>query len=138
VQDHKRDMDMLTKKFTKSQTELSETQATLQAITSERDDFRKRLGMLPRTASHFICMRAHSHLHCLSLSFRCAAGMAEIEKELVLLREQAAECKALKAELEQANAKLIELDKMYKDEQILRKRYGTYPPASRHCTARLL
>jgi len=92
--DAARELDAVTKKAAKAAAEASEAAGALAAVSSERDGLKRRLDKV-----------------------------AEMERELEALRATAEEARRLRGELDAATAKVAELDKLYKDEQILRKRY---------------
>lgn len=92
--DAARELDAVTKKLAKVTAEAAEAGAGLAAVTTERDGLKRRLEKV-----------------------------GELERELEVLRAAAEEAKRLRVELDAANARMAELDKLYKDEQILRKRY---------------
>jgi hypothetical protein len=92
--EHAKEVDLLTRRLTKATAELTEAQTALGAASSERDALKRRVG-----------------------------GMGELEKELEALRAVAEEVKGLKTALEAATARVAEVDKLYRDEMLLRKRY---------------
>lgn len=94
LQDFARELDALTRKLTKAINDFTDAQTVMNTLTQERDALKKRVG-----------------------------GMGDMEKELQDLRVIAEESKQTQKALVTANARVEELDKLYRDEMILRKRY---------------
>jgi hypothetical protein len=93
-QDFKRESDGLAKSLKKSQADLSDAQAALSSLTAERDELKRKTG-----------------------------GLASLEAELTTLRGQSEEFAKMSADYAAVLAKTAELDKLYRDEQLLRKKY---------------
>lgn len=91
--EHAREVEMATRRLTKAQAELAEATAALAAASSERDALKRRVG-----------------------------GMGELEKELESLRAVAKEAEQLRRDLDASAARIAELDKLYRDEVLLRKK----------------
>ena len=94
VQEFKKDLDATNRSLKKAQSDLSEAQLALAAVTGERDELKRK-----------------------------SSALASAETELAALRVKAEEFGRMSAEFAALQTQNLELDKLYRDEQVLRKRY---------------